>query len=63
LVVQNERFVRGGSVDDESMPGKYSEAIDFRIASERFSSIRKLRMFCCTGLTGIPELKNKFCES
>jgi predicted HTH transcriptional regulator len=37
------RFVRGSTFDEEPLPGKDSEAIDFRAASECFSSIRKLR--------------------
>jgi len=37
------RFVRGSTFDEEPLPRKDSEAIDFRAASECFSSIRKLR--------------------
>ncbi len=38
-----KRFVRGSTFDEEPLPEKDSEAIDFRAASECFSSIRKLR--------------------
>ena len=38
-----KRFVRGSTFDEEPLPGKDSEAIDFRAASECFSPIRKLR--------------------
>jgi predicted HTH transcriptional regulator len=38
-----KRFVRGSTFDEEPLPGMNTEAIDFRAASECFSSIRKLR--------------------
>ena len=38
-----KRFVRGSTFDEEPFPGINTEAIDFRAASECFSSIRKLR--------------------
>ncbi len=38
-----KRFVRGSTFDEEPLPEKDSEAIDFRAASECFSSIRKLQ--------------------
>jgi ATP-dependent DNA helicase RecG len=38
-----KRFVRGSTFDEEPLPEKNTEAIDFRAASECFSPIRKLR--------------------
>lgn len=38
-----KRFVHGSTFDEEPLPGSYSEAIDFRVASECFAPIRKLR--------------------
>jgi predicted HTH transcriptional regulator len=42
-VEEIKRFVRGSTFDEELLPEKDSEAIDFQAASECFSSIRKLR--------------------
>lgn len=36
------RFARGEGFDEEPMPGLYSEALDFRAASELFTPHRKL---------------------
>jgi ATP-dependent DNA helicase RecG len=38
-----KRFVRGGTFDEEPLPEMNTETIDFRAASECFSSVRKLR--------------------
>ena len=38
-----KRFVRGSTFDEEPLPSKNTEAIDFRAASECFSTVRKLR--------------------
>ena len=37
------RLVRGGTFDEEPLPGLSTEAIDFRAASECFAPVRKLR--------------------
>jgi ATP-dependent DNA helicase RecG len=37
------RFVGGSTFDEEPLPGMNSEVIDFRVHSECFASIRKLR--------------------
>lgn len=37
------RFVRGGTFDEEAMPGLNTEAIDFLAASQCFTPIRKLQ--------------------
>lgn len=42
LVAEMSRSLRGGTYDEEPMTGLNSEALDFRAASEQFSSVRKL---------------------
>ncbi len=43
LIGELERFARGRTFDEEPMPALNSEAIDFRVASELFAPVRKLR--------------------
>jgi predicted HTH transcriptional regulator len=43
LIAELQRFARGESFDEQPMSHLDSEAIDFRVASESFSSHRKLR--------------------
>ena len=42
LIAEMQRFARGESFDERPMPALDSEALDFRVASELFSSVRKL---------------------
>lgn len=42
-VAELQRIVRGRSYDEEPMPELNSEALDFRVASECFASLRRLR--------------------
>lgn len=43
LVAEMQRFARGEIYDERPMPDLDSEAIDFRVASESFSDVRKLK--------------------
>jgi len=43
LVAEMQRFSRGEAFDEQPMPDLDSEAIDFRVASESFADVRKLR--------------------
>ena len=43
LIAEMRRYVLGGSFDEQPMPELYSEAIDFRVASEYFAPARKLK--------------------
>lgn len=43
LCAELRRFVRGESFDEQSLPEFDSEVLDFRVASELFSPVRKLR--------------------
>lgn len=43
LIEEMKRFSRGESFDENPMPHLSSEAIDFRVASESFSEVRKLK--------------------
>ena len=42
LIAEMQRFARGESFDERPMPALDSEALDFRVASELFSPVRKL---------------------
>lgn len=42
LTKKMRRFARGEAFDEQPMPGLDSEALDFRVASESFSAVRKL---------------------
>lgn len=42
-VAELQRVVRGRSFDEEPLPELYSEALDFRVASECFAPVRRLR--------------------
>jgi predicted HTH transcriptional regulator len=37
------RFARGEAYDEQAMPEPDSEALDFRVASELFAPVRKLK--------------------
>lgn len=43
LIDELRRFARGEAYDEQPMPGLDSEAVDFRVASESFAPIRRLR--------------------
>lgn len=43
LIAEIQRFSRGEAYDEQPMPDLDSEAIDFRVASESFADVRKLR--------------------
>ena len=43
LIAEMQRFSRGEAYDEQPIPDLDSEAIDFRVASELFTDIRKLR--------------------
>jgi ATP-dependent DNA helicase RecG len=43
LIAELRRFVRGEAFDEEAMPEISSEALDFRVASESFAPVRKLK--------------------
>jgi len=43
LIEEMKRFSRGQAFDENPMPHLNSEAIDFRVASESFSGVRKLK--------------------
>lgn len=43
LIAEMQRFARGEAYDERPMPDLDSEAIDFRVASELFADIKKLR--------------------
>jgi predicted HTH transcriptional regulator len=43
LVAEMQRFARGEIYDERPMPDLDSEAIDFRVASELFAEVRKLK--------------------
>lgn len=43
LIAEMRRFGSGESYDERPMPTVDSEAVDFRVASESFASVRKLR--------------------
>jgi predicted HTH transcriptional regulator len=43
LIAEMQRFSRGEAFDEQPMPDLDSEAIDFRVASESFADVRKLR--------------------
>ncbi len=43
LIAEMQRFARGEVYDERPMPDLDSEAIDFRVASESFAGVRKLR--------------------
>jgi predicted HTH transcriptional regulator len=43
LIAEMQRFARGEVYDEHPMPDLDSEAIDFRVASESFSEVRKLK--------------------
>ena len=43
LIDELRRFARGETFDEQAMPDCNSEAIDFRVASESFASVRKLK--------------------
>ena len=43
LIAEMRRYAVGGSYDEQPVPQLYSEAIDFRAASEYFAPVRKLR--------------------
>ena len=42
LIAEMQRFAKGESFDERPMPALDSEALDFRVASELFSPVRKL---------------------
>ena len=42
LIAEMHRFAKGESFDERPMPALDSEALDFRVASELFSPVRKL---------------------
>ena len=42
LIEELQRYARSESFDEQPLPDLYSEAIDFRVASESFAGIRKL---------------------
>ena len=43
LIEELRRFVRGEAYDEQAMPELDSEALDFRVASESFAEMRKLK--------------------
>ena len=43
LIDELRRFARGETFDEQAMPECDSEALDFRVASESFASVRKLK--------------------
>jgi predicted HTH transcriptional regulator len=43
LIAEIQRFARGEGFDEQPMPELNSEAVDFRVASESFADVRKLR--------------------
>jgi len=43
LIEEMRRFARGEAYDEQAMPEFDSEALDFRVASESFAPVRKLR--------------------
>ena len=43
LVAEMQRFARGEFYDERPMPDLDSEAVDFRVASESFTDVRKLK--------------------
>jgi len=43
LIAEMRRFARGEAFDEQPLPELDSEAIDFRVASESFAGVRKLR--------------------
>ena len=43
VVAELQRIVRGRTYDEEPLPELHSEALDFRVASECFAPIRRLR--------------------
>ncbi|MBA2301317.1 MAG: putative DNA binding domain-containing protein, partial [Acidobacteria bacterium] len=43
LLEELRRFARGEAYDEQPMPGLDSEALDFRVASESFAPVRRLR--------------------
>ncbi|MDH3413869.1 MAG: helix-turn-helix domain-containing protein [Gammaproteobacteria bacterium] len=43
LIAEMQRFSRGEAYDEQPMPDLNSEAVDFRVASESFAEVRKLR--------------------
>ena len=47
LIAEMQRFAKGESFDERPMPALDSEALDFRVASELFSPVRKLT---CTNI-------------
>ena len=49
-VAELQRIVRGRSYDEEPVPEIYSEALDFRAASECFAPVRRLRKRDLRGL-------------
>jgi len=43
LIEELKRFARGEAYDEQAMPELNSEALDFRVASESFAPVRKLK--------------------
>ena len=43
MIEELRRYARGEGFDEQPMPGLDSEALDFRVASELFAPVRKLR--------------------
>ena len=56
LIVEMQRFAGGESFDEGPMPALDSEALDFRVASEFFAPVRKLRRRDLETLRRVPHV-------